>query len=375
MISKDILQATLNLIKAYLSNMDFSEELTSEQLKEVYSLLQKHDVAHLAGFVFSAEDKELNDLIVNAQYMAVMRYERINYVREKIYELFENSSISFMPLKGSVLNKYYPEAWHRTSCDIDILVSESDLEKAVEALKEKLNFSYKGKSEHDVSVFSPEGVHLELHYDFHENEISTDEVWESGKLAEGKKYQYVMVPEMFITHHIAHIAKHFKYGGCGLRPFVDLWIMKHNMEYDSVELDKLLENKSIKKFSDVMFDLMEVWFGNGETTDVLNGITRYIIDGGVYGSIKNLVTIGQIKKKGKFKYALSRIFLGYNAMKYAYPVLEKHRWLLPFYQVHRWIRLLKAKGVKTIYGELGVSNSDEEQQNKVAEMLTELELL
>ena len=45
----------------------------------------------------------------------------------------------------------------------------------------------------------------------------------------------------------------------------------------------------------------------------------------------------RVKKGGKFRYALSVIFLPYAKLKLKYPVLEKHKWLFPFMSVWRWI--------------------------------------
>ena len=206
----------IDIIKAYLLNKEFSQDINVEQFAAIYELLKRHDIAHLAGVVLlkNPENREKYKELVKAQFVAVMRYEKGKYAREQIYKLFEESAIPFMPLKGAVLCDYYPEPWHRTSCDIDVLVSTENLEKAIKILIEKLNFEYKGKSEHDISLYAPNGAHLELHYDFHEEDISVEDGWNSASPIEGKEYHYALFPEAFALHHIANMAKHFKYGGC-----------------------------------------------------------------------------------------------------------------------------------------------------------------
>ena len=54
---------------------------------------------------------------------------------ENLCSAFEKAQIPFLPLKGSVIRKYYPEAWMRTSCDIDILVHDEDVGRAKEIQK------------------------------------------------------------------------------------------------------------------------------------------------------------------------------------------------------------------------------------------------
>lgn len=70
---------------------------------------------------------------------------KINHEYNRICDALESVEISFLPLKGSVLRQYYPEPWMRTSCDIDILVHENDLEKTTEYLVRDLGYIYDRK--------------------------------------------------------------------------------------------------------------------------------------------------------------------------------------------------------------------------------------
>ena len=102
---------------------------------------------------------------------------------------------------------------------------------------------------------------------------------------------------------------------------------------------------------------------------------EYVLTGGVYGNNQNRITMQQTKKGGKFKYAMSRIFLPYDVIKFHYPVLQKHRWLLPFCQVRRWFKLLFCGGAKRSFNELKINQTlSEEKKAKAEELLKELEL-
>ena len=87
--------------------------------------------------------------------------------------------------------------------------------------------------------------------------------------------------------------------------------------------------------------------------------------GGVYGSTDNRVALQQKKKGGRIGYVLSRIFIPYAKLKRYYPVLEKHRWLMPFMQIRRWFMLLNpdvarmAKREMAVNGKLVKTKSDE----------------
>ena len=97
--------------------------------------------------------------------LAVYRLEKLNYELTKLCGALEQAEIPFIPLKCSVLRQYYPEPWMRTSCDIDVLVHEENLKRTISYLTEHLGYSYESQSSHDVSLFSKNRNHIELHYD------------------------------------------------------------------------------------------------------------------------------------------------------------------------------------------------------------------
>ena len=110
---------------------DISRISDAKEYGELYRLSKKHDMAHIVGAALERRgllgDDEVSAAFRKQQMLAVYRYETINYELEEIRELFEGEGIAFMPLKGSVIRKYYPQPWMRTSCDIDILVKEEEL--------------------------------------------------------------------------------------------------------------------------------------------------------------------------------------------------------------------------------------------------------
>ncbi len=374
----DVRRCLIDIIRCYLSGGSFDGEC-DEQAADVFAMLKRHDLLHLASVVLSrdAKNRERFGNLVKSQFAAVMRYEKGKYVRDRIYDLFEANEIPFLPLKGAVICDYYEEPWHRTSCDIDILVHNEDLDRATELLQTELKFKFDHKSKHDVSLYSPEGVHFELHFDFHEEGIAPEDGWKAATPIEGKKYHYALSHEAFALHHIAHTAKHFKYSGCGIRFFVDLWIIVHRMGFDKEKLEVMLENKGLLKFAENAFALAEYWFGDATETEMIKKMSDYILEAGIYGSTENRVVIGQKKHKNKFNYALSRIFLPHNIIKRRYPILEKHKWLLPVCQVRRWGDLVfKERKLKSARNEFELNSKvDNNKKDAVLGLLSELEIV
>ena len=350
------------------TQFDFSDD----DLKRLYCLSKSHDLAHLVGDALIK-----NNLISNGEIKskfekqimtAVYRYENINYELNRLKQVINEAEIPFICLKGSVIRQYYPEPWMRTSCDIDILVHEDDLLRTVTLLNEKLSYKTEGKGSHNVSLFSQGGVHLELHYTLIESDISDkadrvlENVWEYAFPAD--KYEYSLTDEMFYYYHIAHMAKHFQIGGCGVRPFIDIWVLNHRLTFDEEKRESLLKNGGLLIFAKQCEKLAEVWFGAGEHTEVTRKLEIYILGGGVYGNVNNRVAVQQVKKGGKFKYALSRIWLPYDVLKFYYPSLEGKKILLPFYEIRRWGKLLFKGGVKRSINELSINSSTTPEQRK-----------
>ena len=365
MDAKQLLFALLrNVICGEPLSDDAKNVCTPETLERTYQLANHHDLAHLVGQALSKlelPESEAGKKCKSAAMMAVYRYTRIAYEYQRICETLENAQIPFIPLKGSVLRDHYPEPWMRTSCDIDILVRVEILEEAAQLLVDKLNFDRQGKGDHDISLYSPNGVHLELHY------LAVDEgrmpeaqkvladIWTDAKPMPGKQCHYVMSDEMFYFYHIAHMAKHFNIGGCGIRPFLDMWIMNHQMHYCREMREKLLQQGAMLQFETAAEKLSEMWFSGVEMDVLSKKLESFILEGGVYGTTKSLVTVSQSRKGNKVKYMLSRIFLPYQRLKYQYPILQKHRWLTPVYQVVRWCKLLFNGGLKRSMHEMRIN--------------------
>ena len=184
-----------------------------------------------------------------------------------------------------------------------------------------------------------------------------------------------MSDEMYYFYHVAHMAKHFENGGCGVRPFLDLWILNHRMEFDGEKRDALLQKGGLLKFAKSSERMSEVWFSGAESDDLSDRFAAYIFHSGAYGTIEQRVQMGRAKRGGKFKYLLCRIFVPYSYLKKLYPILEKHKWLMPFYQIRRWFSVLFRGRVKHVTKELMFNASvDGDKVNSAGTLLSDLGL-
>ncbi len=371
------------LLKKAMFGMTTEYALDGVDLKWLFSAFLSHDLLHLFGDFFEKNFFETHPELVKkakkAQMTAIYRHLMQESELERITKTLEESEIPFMPLKGSIIRAYYPESWMRTSCDIDILVHEDDAERVSEVLCSSCAYTYEKRMTHDISLYSQTGVHLELHFRIGDNEkISSafSHVWEDACVKEGTRFHYGMDNDTFVAYHVAHMAEHFVHGGCGVRPFLDLWIATNKMGYNSDRVRELLAIANLVPFYEAVLTLYNVWLENGMHTELTREMEDYILSSGIYGTTENRVAIAQANKGGKLRYVLGRIFLPYSRLILYYPNLKKHPILYPFYQVKRWFRIVFTKDRKNAITEIRLNSSvSEEKTARLHTMCEELSLL
>lgn len=367
-------------ISSYIKN-----QMTSDKLSLIAKLAKSHDLAHAIADAlikndFLEKDSKEEIFFLKERNMAIYRYEQMRYDYQNICRALEKEEIDYMPLKGSVLRKYYHEPWHRTSCDIDILVKQDDLKKAVKVLERNTDFRVRGKKNyHDISLFSTMGVHLELHYSICEDLPNLDkklsEVWSYARRKNNLQYCYVLSNEFFMFHILAHMCYHFIRGGCGVRTVLDVWILNQRMPYERKKTEILCKETGTLTFYRQVCKLSSVWF-NGEKSDELTEeMSKYILSAGIYGTKENKVAVNSVKAQGRFKYVISYIFPPYSILKKQYPILKKWKILYPFCIVYRWFARLVQGHAKCAFR--NVKATVKQSDSRIAEvqsMLDKLEL-
>ena len=359
------------------------EAMGDEGLGALYSLSKSHDLAHIVGEGLTnlkIQDSPILAKFAKQQFLCLYRYEQLDFELGQIKSALRDAKIDFLPLKGSVIRELYPKPYYRTSCDIDILVREDSLDEAIAALCGSLGYRVEGdKSFHDISLYSENGIHLELHFNIKEKHEGLDKVldrvWDHATPSKDSPYEYVLTPEFLMFHIVAHSAYHFYSGGCGVKPLCDIFLLKEKLSYDEALLDKLCAECGIENFKTHLFALSEMRFDVEDSDGLTERMADYILGAGVYGTTETKVAAAQAKSDSKLGYIMKRIFIPLDDLKYYYPILQKRKWLLPVMWVRRWIRLVFGGGFSKSVKELkvGVSMPDE-KNNYVSSLLSELGL-
>ena len=362
------------------------KEFTSELSEKIFTLAEHHDLAHFIREPMKKSgllepNSELEKKLQKQQMLAVFRYKRIEHELITLSKLFEDEKIPFIPLKGSVIRKYYSKPWMRTSCDIDILIKETEFERAKNIICSKLGYKAEDTpGYHDISLYSPSGVHLELHFNIKEKmeqiDILLEKAWDYAAPKSEGSCEYVFSPEFFIFHIVAHMSYHFINGGCGIRPFMDMYLVKKNTEYNEAELIKMCDECNLADFYRSVSYLTDSWFSDKQKNALTERMQEYLIYGGVYGTLENKVAVDRTRRGGKSRYALSRIFIPFRSLKLLYPILERHPWLMPVCHIRRWFSIIFGGRLKSSIGEMKAnSNISDEKANQTANLLKEIGLI
>ena len=363
-----ILYSALNEVE---NDTSIKEKLTPDIFESLYHLAKKHDLAHiLYDYVCTNKievEPELRVKLQREKYTSIFRCEQIKFVLEEVCIAFDEAKISYVPLKGSVIRPYYPFESMRTSCDVDILIHEAELDSAIIILESK-GYRCEGRNYHDISLYSPSNVHLELHFNIQENMDNIDAV-----LKDAWKYviisnecQSAFQKDFFVFHIYAHMAYHFLSGGCGIRSLMDIWVMENKMNATHSCAEKLLKKAGVYQFAVEMTNLAEQCFTANNIDSFSDTVLNYIFNGGVYGCAENNITVKKLKTKSPVVYVLKRLFLPYKSMVTLFPFLKKSPYLLPFCWVARWLKAIFGGKSKRIISEISRVNNISD--NKIEEL-------
>lgn len=351
------------------------ENLTDGFLRSLFNLADFHDLAHVVSYALNLSNIDAPEEYVKKENLAKYRYGINDYETGRIKSIFESERIPYIILKGERLRALYSEPYLRQSCDIDVLVKKEDVKRAGEVIEKQVGATLTEEKQHDNSYLTDSGVSIELHYHYGDK-FGCDELlsatWENAKKVDGE-YGLNMDDDLFNAYLMFHAANHFKNGGCGVKTFIDFYLLSKVKGYSANTGKEILEKIKLYDFAVNVYALSNAWFNDGESNETLEMMGEFVIEGGVYGTVKQKTEVDSAKN-GK-KYYKRRIFLPRSEMKLRYKKLEKYPFLLPYYTVKRWFSLLSKKKIDKIKKEMDYKNSvTSDKAIKMEKMLKNLGL-
>lgn len=344
----------------------------------IYKISVKHRLHSTLYFGLSKYPEEITSRIPYFEKYKFF-YKKIvvqdanrSYLQEKIEADLSNTDGDYCILKGSVTKHLYPDTAMRVMTDIDILYRNISDSQLIEIFKNN-GFAINKKEPKEISFIHPAGHNIiemqtQLVDQGYEKWFTyLEDIWNRLELVSGNKYQ--MTKEDFYIYDLIHMAKHFVNGGIGINHILDLLILSDNYtDMDRNYVDKHLAITGLVDFEKTMLNLSRTWFQNDlndEWSEDINILTGFVLSTGAYGIISQKEA-NQIVKRGDSKMSLrKKVFPDLTMMMNYYgDVLNRHKWLLPFY----WIRLnvtRLARGRKSVANGLASVNLVDEYRISV----------
>ena len=319
----------------------------SDQLAAVRALAAHHRLSHLVSACILA-----NGLTQDPQLLAECRGDKVGVglqiqaqtaEAQRIYAVLSRQNIPYIPLKGQIVRSFYPQPWMRNSRDVDILIPQHISIDICQTLCRENGYTVLSEGGHDITLRVSNGLWMEMHYRLMEDDSipRLDTVWDRAVPCDGGA-EHRMCDEDFYLYHLAHMAKHFHNGGCGIRPVMDLWLfMKQG--YRNEALNELLQQYRLLQFTQAMEQLCKVWFGGDAHTDSTRRMEEFLLRGGVHGDEQFYHRVTLHNSQGKLRYLLTRAFPPVAQLKEQYPQLQKRPYLAPLMAIHRIGRVLFGK--------------------------------
>ena len=281
--------------------------------------------------------------------------EKQFYTVNKVCAAFEEQGIDYMPVKGTVLQPYYPSRELRTMGDADILIRMEQYEK-IKPIMEQLGFTFEYESDHEL-VWKSKNLFLELHKRLipsynRDYAAYYGDGWRLGHPEKEGACRHVMTNEDQMIYLFTHFAKHYRDGGVGIRHIVDLYVFsKAHPDMDKDYMERELKKLGLLEFYGNICQTLEVWFAGAAEMEITDLITNVIFRSGEFGLSEDRIAAGGLREMSDGKTAQemrssrvrNALFLPYEAMCEHFPVLKKWKILLPLMWIFRAVKVVLFK--------------------------------
>ena len=335
-----------NYIQKRKNPCSFSEE----ELKEILSLSKSNNILIVSYLALKNDDVVFPDQVeknLNLYYTQNFRKTALfEEERKVLYKYMNERQISFLPLKGILINTLYPDYGTREFADNDILFDQKHKKEIKEFF---VNRGYEvesyGKYVHDTYLKKPVynfEMHRILFQDTSRNKTMKvfenyyKDFLEHALVKDG--YERKVSDEDFFLYFLCHFYKHYSNGGAGIRTLLDIriYLIRHP-DMDRNYLNQEYKKLNIQSFVDSILSLIDHLFLGKELSKEEKDILVSMVDSGTDGNIETNVK-NNMKKKTKTQYILSRIFPPLSFYKSTYPIAYYSIIGIPFVFLYRLIR-------------------------------------
>lgn len=267
----------------------------------------------------------------------------------RLFQLFEENEIEYLPVKGCVLKNLYPQPDLRIMADADILI-RPEQHKRLRPLMEDQGFRFEGENDH-VFEWRSEELFVELHKSLvppsdPEYFSYYGDIWTRAR--KGEDFRWELSPEDTFVFLLTHFARHYRSSGIGCQHVLDLWVYKRSVpDLDYSRIKRELRKLRLEEFYENTMCLLDVWFEGKTGDEITELMTAFIFSGGRWGSMEAELLLKEVRrseKSGAVRGAgitsfLGALFPGRRDLTYNYPILLKYPYLLPVFWIVRWVHI------------------------------------
>jgi len=281
----------------------------------------------------------------------VAKSRRQMQLLERLYALFREQGIEYMPVKGAVIKPLYPQSELRIMGDADILIRQDQYPKIRELLP-SLGLERNIETDHEY-IWRSGDLTLELHKrlmpSYNKDYFAYyGDGWRFAR-RDGQSSAFHMGPEDHFIYLLVHFAKHYREGAICAKNICDFWVWrKAHPAMDEAYLNNQLGQLKLRGFYRNILDLLDTWFEGAEPTEAVETLTRTAFQGSIFSRAESLQTVSAIKlgkqrvslSGSKIRLLLRKVFPSVNALAGRYPVLLKAPILLPLIWLVRAFEIL-----------------------------------
>lgn len=300
-------------------------------------------------------DAEIMKKWRQARDKAIRKNILLNAERERILAHLEAIGCWYMPLKGSLLQFDYPVFGMRQMSDNDILC---DSERSEDIRNFMLENGYTCEQfmqgHHDEYNRKPV-YNFEIHRRLFKPEEAPvlaayyEDIHSRSMRDEGKEYGYHLSRSDFYIYITAHALNHFQESGIGIRWLMDVYVF---LDKYSRELDREYVDRELNKLGALEFEKWCVRISRGLFAEPVRKISvpdedMPILDAffasGSHGTEtqlfqKSFAKFSDVTGNSRLRYFLSRLFPSARMLGVTYPIVKKHKWMVPFIWIYRLVR-------------------------------------
>ncbi len=299
----------------YLTACGANEVIPERKHVEAMDLASVHQMSQslsLSALVYLALESAYDGTLPDAPlFRAWARekdqavYQNIKFEAEyqQLKDTLEKESIWYLPLKGVVLQNFYPQVGMRQMCDVDLLYDSTGKDRV------RTWFLARGYEEDRDQAVNVDGYLKKPFYNFEMHRTLfnalNDPRWMDyyadikDRLIKDpdNAYGYHFREEDFYLYLLVHMYKHYSTRGTGLRSLLDgyMFLKEKGDELDEVYLHRELKKLELTEFESKVRTLGRKVFSDpthfriSELTEQEQNFLGHFLAFGTYGTLENRV--------------------------------------------------------------------------------------